>query len=118
MSRSPSALRRAPQFRRAAWSPSPTSTSFISHVDVIPPKKDDGIAALKALAEPTRKDTGNLRYDAYQQKTRPNHFTVIEVWRDQKAVDAHETDTHTKDFRKVLGSATGALYDQRWYKAL
>ena len=25
---------------------------------------------------------------------------------------------HTKDFRKVLGSATGALYDQRWYKAL
>jgi quinol monooxygenase YgiN len=90
----------------------------ISHVDVIPPKKDDGIAALKALAEPTRKDTGNLRFDAYQQKTRPNHFTVIEVWRDQKAVDAHETDTHTKDFRKVLGSATGALYDQRWYKAL
>jgi quinol monooxygenase YgiN len=90
----------------------------ISHVDVIPPKKDDGIAALKALAEPTRKDTGNLRFDAYQQKTRPNHFTVIEVWRDQKAADTHETDAHTKDFRKVLGSATGALYDQRWYKAL
>jgi len=40
------------------------------------------------------------------------------VWRNQKAVDAHEIGTHTKDFRKVLGSATGALYDQRWYKAL
>ncbi|HEY7664900.1 MAG TPA: antibiotic biosynthesis monooxygenase [Xanthobacteraceae bacterium] len=94
------------------------ATVAISHVDVIPPKKDDGVAALKALADPTRKANGNLRFDAYQQKARPNHFTVIEVWRDQKAADAHEIDTHTKDFRKVLGSATGALYDQRWYKAL
>jgi quinol monooxygenase YgiN len=90
----------------------------ISHVDVIPPKKDDGIAALKTLADPTRKDKGNLRYDVYQQKARPNHFTVIEIWSNQKAVDDHEIVAHTKDFRKVLGSATGALYDQRWYKVL
>ena len=90
----------------------------ISHVDVIPPKKDDGIAALKALAEPTRKDGGNLRFDAYQQKTRANHFTVIEAWRDPGAADAHSLTAHSKEFRKVLGSATGALYDQRWYRSL
>jgi len=90
----------------------------ISHVDVIPPKKDDGIAALKALADPTRKDDGNARFDTYQQKTRPNHFTVIEVWRDQAAADTHEAAAHTKQFRRLLGSATGALYDQRWYTAL
>src|SRR5262249_50463061 len=90
----------------------------ISNVDVIPPKKDDGIAALKALADPTRNDNGNARFDVYQQKTRPNHFTVIEGWRDQAAADGHETGAHTKEFRRVLGSATGALYDQRWYAAL
>jgi quinol monooxygenase YgiN len=90
----------------------------ISHVDVIPPKKDDGVAALKALADPTRKDKGNLRYDVYQQKTRPNHFTVIEVWQNSKAADEHEIAAHTKQFRQVLGSATGALYDQRWYEPL
>src|SRR5882757_1699631 len=90
----------------------------ISHVDVIPPKKDDGIAALKALAGPTREDQGNLRFDAYQQKARPNHFTVIQVWRNQRAADAHELGGHTKQFRQVLSGATGALYDQRWYKAL
>jgi quinol monooxygenase YgiN len=90
----------------------------IAHVDVIPPKKDDGIAALKTLSESTRKDPGNLRYDAYQQKTRPNHFTVIEVWQDQAAADKHEGAAHTKAFRNVLGAATGALYDQRWYRAL
>ncbi|MGA7489209.1 MAG: putative quinol monooxygenase [Xanthobacteraceae bacterium] len=90
----------------------------ISHVDVIPPKKDDGVAVLKALAEPTRKDKGNLRYDVYQQKARPNHFTVVEVWVNLKAADEHEIAAHTKQFRRVLGAATGALYDQRWYKAL
>jgi quinol monooxygenase YgiN len=90
----------------------------ISHVDVIPPKKDDGIAALKTLAGPTRADQGNLRFDAYQQKARPNHFTVIEVWRNQRTADAHEVAAHTKQFRQVLSGATGALYDQRWYKAL
>jgi quinol monooxygenase YgiN len=90
----------------------------VSHVDVIPPKKDDGIAALKSLSDPTRKDGGNLRFDVYQQKSRPNHFTVVEVWRDQKGAEAHETAAHTKQFRQVLGTATGALYDQRWYRAL
>ncbi|HEY6994972.1 MAG TPA: putative quinol monooxygenase [Xanthobacteraceae bacterium] len=90
----------------------------ISHVDVIPPKKDDGVAALKALADPTRRDKGNLRYDIYQQKARPNHFTVVEVWTNLKAFDEHEVAAHTKQFRHVLGAATGALYDQRWYTAL
>jgi quinol monooxygenase YgiN len=90
----------------------------VSHVDVIPPKKDDGIAALKALADPTRKDGGNLRFDVYQQKSRPNHFSVVEVWRNQKDADAHEIAAHTKQFRQVLGTATGALYDQRLYRAL
>ena len=83
----------------------------ISHVDVIPPKKDDGVAALKALADPTRKDKGNLRYDVYQQKARPNHFTVVEVWTNLKAADEHEIAAHTKQFRRTLGAATGALYD-------
>jgi quinol monooxygenase YgiN len=90
----------------------------VSHVDVIPPKKDDGIGALKTLADPTRKDSGNIRFDAYQQKSRPNHFTVVEVWRDQKGAESHEVAPHTKQFRQVLGSATGALYDQRWYRPL
>src|SRR5712671_3045022 len=46
------------------------ATVAISHVDVVPPKKDDGVAALKALSDPTRKDNGNVRFDVYQQKTR------------------------------------------------
>jgi quinol monooxygenase YgiN len=90
----------------------------VTHVDVGPPNRDKIIVALKALSEPTRKDKGNVRYDVLQQKSRTNHFTVVEAWTDQAANDAHEIAAHTKEFRGALGPLTGALYDQRWYKPL
>jgi quinol monooxygenase YgiN len=90
----------------------------VTHVDVGPPNRDKIIVALKALADPTRKDAGNVRFDVLQQKNRTNHFTVTEAWRDQGANDAHEIAAHTKEFRAALGPLTGALYDQRWYKPL
>src|SRR2546423_4873082 len=39
----------------------------VSHVDVPPPKKDEVIAALNPLADQSRKGTGNLRFDVWQQ---------------------------------------------------
>jgi quinol monooxygenase YgiN len=90
----------------------------VTHVDVAPPNRDKIIVALKALADPTRKDKGNVRYDVLQMKARTNHFTVVEAWTDQAADDAHEIAAHTKEFRATLGPLTGALYDQRWYKPL
>jgi autoinducer 2-degrading protein len=73
---------------------------------------------LAALAERSRKEPGNLRFDVVHQKARTNHFTVIEVWKDQKANDTHELATHTREFRDLLTPITGALYDQRWYRAM
>jgi quinol monooxygenase YgiN len=52
------------------------------------------------------------------QKNRTNHFTVVEVWKDQRSNDAHELAAHTRAFRSALTPITGALYDQRWYRPL
>jgi (4S)-4-hydroxy-5-phosphonooxypentane-2,3-dione isomerase len=90
----------------------------VTHVDVGPPNRDKIIVSLKALAEPTRKDPGNIRFDVLQQKTRTNHFTVVEAWKGKRANDAHEIAAHTKQFRDELGPLTGSLYDQRWYRPL
>lgn len=91
----------------------------VSHVDVGPPNKDKAFDALKALAAASRKDDNNIRFDVLVQNVRnQNHFEVVEVWRNQKANDAHEIAPHTKDFRKTLAPLTGALYDQRWYRPL
>ena len=94
------------------------SLFVVTHVDIIPPKKDDGIAALKTLAEPSRKDAGNVRYEVWQQNSRPNHFTLIETWKDEKALQAHWIAPHMKSFRDQLLPMSGSLYDERLYKLI
>ena len=43
----------------------------VTHVDVIPPQKDNGAAALKQLADDSRQHSGNLQFDVWQQTNRP-----------------------------------------------
>ena len=59
-----------------------------------------------------------MRFEAVIQVNRQNHFTVIEVWPDSKAADTHSMAEHTRAFRDKLGPASGALYDERFYKVL
>ena len=90
----------------------------VTHVDVPPPKKDECIAALKTLVADSRKEGGSVRFEVFQQGNRPNHFSVVEVWKDQSAYDAHITAATTKKFRDQLTPMSGALYDERLYKAI
>jgi quinol monooxygenase YgiN len=90
----------------------------VTHVDVIPPQKDNGVAAVKQLAEDSRKHASNLSFDVWQQTNRPNHFTVVESWANRGAFDLHEMQKETREFRTKLGTMTGALYDERLYKPL
>jgi quinol monooxygenase YgiN len=90
----------------------------LTHVDVFPVHKDQAIELVKAQAEAARKDDGNLRYDVVQWDGHPNHFTLIEVWRDRKAFDTSVTTPHNKEFRDKLTPLEGALYDERLYQAV
>jgi quinol monooxygenase YgiN len=90
----------------------------VTHVDVIPPRKDDGLVLLKQLAEDSRRDAGSIGFDVLQQTSRPNHFTVIEAWMDRSALDAHIAAAHTRGFRERLAPMNGALYDERFYVPL
>ena len=90
----------------------------VTHVDIVPTEKDKGIGYVKDLSEASRHDDGNLRFDALQQTSRPNHMTVVEVWRNQKAGDAHGTNANTMQFRGKLTPLSGSLYDERLYKII
>jgi quinol monooxygenase YgiN len=92
--------------------------AVVTHVDVIPPQRENGTAIVKQLAEDSRTHAGNLRFEAITQVNRQNHFTVIEVWRSRVAADLHSMMAHTRTFRDKLAPATGALYDERFYKLL
>jgi quinol monooxygenase YgiN len=90
----------------------------VSHVDVPPPRKDECIAALNPLADASRKGGGNQRFEVQQQSSRPNHFTVVEVWKDKKAYDGSRSADPQRQFRDKLGPMLGALYDERLYQVI
>jgi quinol monooxygenase YgiN len=90
----------------------------VTHVDVTPPNKDACIAMLKQLAEDARKEPGAVRFEAWQQNNRGNHFTVTEIWKSRAAIDGHIVAPATKEFREKLGPMSGALYDERLYRSL
>jgi len=90
----------------------------VTHIDVIPPKKDDGTALVKQHGDDSRKEDGNLRFEILVQTNRPNHFSAVEIWRTRSAADAHGATARTRNFREVLAPMSGALYDERFYKAM
>ena len=90
----------------------------VTHVDVIPPQKDNAIVALKVLGEANRAAAGNVRFEIVQQTNRPNHFTVFEIWRSREAFDANGMSAHQREFRDKLAGMAGALYDERLYEIL
>jgi quinol monooxygenase YgiN len=90
----------------------------VTHVDVIPPRKDDGLAALKTLGDASRAAAGNLRFEVVQQTSRPNHFTVVEIWKDAKSVETHSASEATRRFRDTLGPMSGSLYDERMFRVV
>ena len=100
------------------WAVGKGAVYVVTHVDVVPKAKDPGTEAVRELSAASRKEGSNLRFDSLTQANRPNHMTLVEVWKDQKAVSAHAAADHTRQFRDKLGPLTGALFDERFYRAL
>ncbi len=101
--------------------PSPANKDTIyvvTHVDVPGTFKDEAIAMLNKLAAGSRREPGLVRYEVLQQPNRLNHFTVVDAWKDQSALDGHNVAAGTLEFREKLGPLLGALYDDRRYKSL
>jgi len=93
------------------------SIFVITHVD-IGGQGTNATDFLRKLAEASRKEEGNLRFDVLQHAMRANHFTVIEEWQTAKAIETHAAATHTKEYRNNLGPIAGSPLDERLYKAV
>jgi quinol monooxygenase YgiN len=101
---------------RRSGRPNPAQVVVVAHVDVAP--NPQVAVLLKDLADASRKEPGNVRFDVVQHTMRANHFTVVEVWRDQKALDAHVASPHTRQYRDTLQPMTGSPLDERVYKPI
>ena len=88
----------------------------ITHVDVSP---DPAVAPmLTTLAEASRRESGNMRFDALLHTMRANHFEIIETWQSRKALDAHAAAAHTRKYRDDLQRFLGSPLDERMFKGI
>ena len=92
------------------------AVSVVAHVDVN--QSPQVPIMLRRLADASRLDPGNVRFDVLQHTMRANHFTVIETWQNQKALDQHVAAAHTKQYRDELAPMTGSPLDERVFKAI
>jgi quinol monooxygenase YgiN len=87
----------------------------VSHVDTAG-NQADAPTVLRRLAEMSRKEKGNVRFDILQNAKRPNHFTVLETWQSQDALEAHAIAAHTREYRDSIQTVLGSPLDERWFK--
>ena len=103
---------------RGTGKPDRDAVYVISHVDIAPTSPIKAPEALRSQAEASRKEPGNLRFDVVQHTMRGNHFTVVEGWQNQKALDAHVATAHTRQYRDTIQPGTGSPLDERVFKAI
>ena len=92
----------------------------ITHVDFAPQPGGLGEALnmLKQYASDSLKDPGAMRFEVLQQDNRPNHLTLVEVWRSRADFEAHTAAEHTKQFREKSHSMMGSPFDERIHSML
>jgi quinol monooxygenase YgiN len=85
----------------------------VSYVDVAPAASATAGGLLRVLATASRKDDGNMRFEALQRTAPPNQFAIVSIWRDQKAYDAHAANAHGKEFRDKIKPHLISAIDDR-----
>ena len=86
----------------------------VTFIDLMPPGRETGTAAIKQYVLDTRKEPGIVRCEAVAQIAgRANHLVVMEVWKDEAAFEKHETLAHTLDYRAKMAPLLGAPFDER-----
>ena len=88
----------------------------VTHVDVIPPFTAAGRDLLRQFVADSRKDAGAVRVEVFEELARPNHSTVVEVWKDRKAYDEHLAADHTRAYRARLQPMLGSPFDERLHR--
>jgi quinol monooxygenase YgiN len=87
----------------------------VTYVDVFPNFTEDTMKALRQFAADNRKDPGLTRFEFLQDVVRTNHFSIVEVWQNRQAYEAHLTQDHSKRFREKIQPGLGSPFDERLY---
>lgn len=71
--------------------------------------KDEVRSALTAVVDGTRKEAGNISYILHQDTANPLKYTIIEVWKNQAAIDSHNKSEHFLAFAQTIKDKVDSL---------
>jgi quinol monooxygenase YgiN len=84
----------------------------VSYLEATTASQGQVARMLQELAVASRKE-GAVRYEALQRTPESNQFLLLEIWRDQRALDAHAGAAHTKRFQEQVAPLLIAPIDER-----
>jgi quinol monooxygenase YgiN len=83
--------------------------ALTGYLDFPPERRDETLAALKAVAERSRQDDGCVEYWWSEDVEHPNRFRFFECWESVDAFNGHQDQPYEKEFMsthvpKVVGA--------------
>jgi quinol monooxygenase YgiN len=86
-------------------------------LQVNPAREEEFLEVAKSLVAATHEEEGNLSYELYKQASNGSTYIMVEGWRDQAAVSAHNTSPHFTSFAAKAGEFLTAPLDVKLYNA-
>src|SRR5258706_15082266 len=84
-----------------------------TYIDVQPASTTDATVLLRRYRESSSSENGNSWIELMQETSRMNRFVIVEAWKDESSLDAHERAGHVDQFRANLKTVQNSPYDRR-----
>ncbi|MBL6750866.1 MAG: antibiotic biosynthesis monooxygenase [Nevskia sp.] len=94
---------------------SSTSVRVVARLIAKPDKVEAFKALMSGIVDPTRKESGCIRYELLQNQADPTDFTFVEEWASKAALDAHMQTPHITGALGKAGEMLGGAPDIRFY---
>lgn len=78
---------------------------------VLKEKEEEFLNEVKTLIEASRRESGNMQYDLMKDTETESAYMMIEVWKNQEAVEKHNTSEHYVQFGQKAQSFMAAPTD-------
>jgi quinol monooxygenase YgiN len=77
--------------------------AILAYLTTKPGKETEFQEKMTAQAKRCLTEPGCLQFDVVQDPKNPTRFVMLEVYKDDASVKAHQETQHFKDFRPVIG---------------
>jgi len=93
----------------------PGETAVVTHIDIIPTFLDQAKPLILSFVTDSAADPGVTEFILVSWDDIPNHFQLIERFKNGRTFDLHLSAEHTIEFRTSIQSFIGSPYDERVY---